>query len=171
MAAPPPIPCVFDGEAFRPLPNFLRVAREHYGAGEVTSMVRQDERSELSHRHEFAWLKEAWANLPDAVSGEYPSPEHLRKRALIATGWCDVTDYPCVFKTEARRMAERLRSELDDYSVVIVSENVVRVCRAKSQARGKMTREDFQASKNAILEWVAALLDVAPADLERAQAA
>lgn len=167
----PPIPCVWQEGAFRPLPNFRRVAAANYGEGELISLAAVEERSEASHRHEFAWLREAWANLPEQFAADFPNPEVLRKRALIATGWCDVTDYPCVFKTEAKRTADRLRSELDDYAVVIVSDTVVRVCRAKSQARNRMKREDFEASKQDVLGWVAGLLGVTPEALSHARAA
>jgi hypothetical protein len=153
------------------LPHAATACADRYGQGEIVRFEPVEERSEVSHRHEFAFLREAWANLPEHLASEYPTAEHLRKKALIATGWCDVRDHVCGSATEARRTAAALRGELDDYTVVIVSANVVRVCRAKSQARNRMKKADFQASKTAILEYVAGLLDVAPADLERAAAA
>lgn len=169
----PPIPCVWhdaDG-AFRPLPRSMNIVRAHYGDGEFVMLAQLEERSEVSHRHEFGWLREAWVNLPEGLAADYPSAEHLRKRALIATGWCDVRDYACASRAEATRLAATLRGELDDYTVVIVRDAVVRVCRAKSQARNKMRAADFQASKTAILEWVAGLLGTDPSSLERARAA
>jgi hypothetical protein len=168
----PPIPMQYEGGGlFRALRRAVGVAEHHYGAGEVILMAPVEERSEVSHRHEFAWLRAAWASLPEHLADEYPSAEALRKRALIATGWCDVRDYACANRAEAQRLAATLRGELDDYTVVIVREAVVRVCRAKSQAKNKMKAADFQASKTAILEWIAGLLEVQPAALERAHAA
>lgn len=151
--------------AFEPLARFHNAIRAEVGEGEIVTLDRQEERSEISHRHEFAWLKEAWNSLPDALAADYPSAEHLRKRALINTGWCDVRDYPCASRAEAVRLAATLRAELDDYTVVIVRDAVVRVLRAKSQSRGKMKPADFQASKQAILDWVAELIGVSPDQL------
>lgn len=165
----PPIPFAYEGQGvFRALPRFVGLCAEHYGQGEVVNLAPQEERSEVSHRHEFVWLKEAWQTLPDHIAADYPSAEHLRKRALIATGWCHVRDYPCPSRKEAVRLAAALNAEVDEYTVVIVAEDVVRVCRAKSQARNKMKAADFQRSKQDILEWVSALLGADPEQLSRA---
>lgn len=168
----PPIPFVYAAGALRPVGRHAAaVLAEHLGEGQIVRMIEQEERSEVSHRHEFAWLREAWANLSDDLRVEYPSPEALRKRALIRTGWCTVQDYACGSKAEAMRWATFLRREVDEYTVIEVSESVVRVFRARSQARGKMNREEFTASKNAVLEWVSGLLGVEPGALEQARAA
>lgn len=162
-----PLAMIYQGEgAF--LARSPMLADELYGPGEVLLLAPVDERSEISHRHEFAWLREAWENLPEALAADYPSAEHLRKRALIATGWCDVRDYPATSRAEALRLAATLKAELDDYAVVIVRDAVVRVCRAKSQARGKMNKADFQASKEAVLTYAANLLGVTAKELEAA---
>lgn len=162
MAAPP-IQLTYSGDGiFIADRRSLAVCLEHFGQGEVITMAVVEERSEVSHRQEFAWLREAWQSLPDALAAEYPSAEHLRKRALIRTGWCTVQDYPCGTQTEAKRWAAFLRRELDEYTIIEPSASVVRVYRARSQARGKMKAAEFQASKTAILEWVAALLEVDP---------
>ncbi len=161
----------WNGEAMEPLPRFHNLANSQLCIGQTYRLVEQEERSEVSHRQEFAWLKDAWLNLPEAVASEYPTTEHLRKRALIATGWCTVSDYVCSSAAEAARWAANLRREADEYTLVTVSRSVVRVFKAKSQARGAMGKEDFQASKRDILEWVAGLLDVTPGALEQARAA
>lgn len=142
-------------------------AAKHYVIGQSYRLVEMEERSEVSHNHEFGWLKEAWLSLPESIANDYPSPEHLRKRALIATGWCTVTDYPCGSRAEAMRWAAFLRKEVDEYAIVQIERTVVRVFKAKSQSRRAMDRADFQASKTSIIEWVAKLLDVAPAALAK----
>lgn len=168
----PPIPFMYEGDGrFAALPRARDLCAEHYGQGEVVMLAPVEERSEVSHRHEFAWLKDVWATLPETIAADFPSAEHLRKRALIATGWCMTQDYACGSKTEARRWAVNLRRETDEYTVVDVSESIVRVHRAKSQARGKMNRTDFQASKTAIIEWISDLIGVTPAQVENARAA
>lgn len=165
--SPPPIPMRWTGENLTPVQGFVRVADEHYVIGDVYRVLTQDERSEVSHKHEFAWLREAWKSLPDALRMEYPSSEHLRKRGLIETGFCTMQDYVCGSKAEAKRWADNLRRELDEYALIVASETVVRVFRAKSQSRAAMGAADFQASKTALIEWVSALLETSPAIVAR----
>lgn len=172
MAGIPPLPLVYEGDrVFRAAPRFAGLCEENFGAGEVVVVEVLEDRSMPSHRHEFAWLKEAWANLPEDLQAVYPSPEVLRKRALIATGWCEVKDYVCISKVAARRQAAVLDEHTDIYTVITVSERVVRVMRAKSQAVNRMKKTDFEASKQDILSWVANLLQVEPEALRRAEAA
>lgn len=159
----------WDGEAMRPRSN--TAADEQYVIGQYYRLAEMEEASEVSRNHQFAWLKDAWATLPEHLAYRYPSPEHLRKAALIATGWCTTTDYVCGTAKEAERWAENLRREVSTYDVVEVRASVVRVHRARSQRRGAMQKADFQACKTAILEWIAALLDVDAEALSRARAA
>jgi hypothetical protein len=164
----PPMTFQWTGEAMEPLRRFHNLANNQFVVGQTYRLVEQEERSEVSHRQEFAWLKDAWLSLPEDIASDYPTVEHLRKRALIATGWCTVSDYVCSNATEAVRWAENLRREADQYTLVMCSRSVVRVFKAKSQSRGAMNKEDFQSSKTAILEWVAGLLDVTPQQLSSA---
>jgi len=164
----PPMPFVWSGSAFVPCQGFARRAAEAYGAGEIVPLVEWRDRSDATHKHEFAWLREAWSNLPDDLARQFQTPEHLRKRALIETGFCTTRDYVCGSQAEAVRWAENLRHEADEYAVIIVSKAVVRIHTAKSQSRRHMGAEEFQASKTAILDWCARLLDVAAADLAHA---
>lgn len=171
MSKPPPISCVWQDDAFRPVSRHHNLARAHYGEGEVVTLVPFEERSEVSHNQQFAWLQEAWQSLPEAVAPLFPTADHLRKTALIRTGWCTTTDYVCATRAEAVRWAENLRREGDAYAVFEVAGCVVRVHRARSQKRTAMNREDFQASKTAIIDWIADLLGVSPAELGRQRAA
>lgn len=164
----PPMTFQWTGEAMEPLRRFHNIANDQFAVGQTYRLIEQEERSEVSHRQEFAWLKEAWLTLPDEIAADYPTVEHLRKRALIATGWCTVSDYVCSNATEAVRWAENLRREADQYTLVMCSRSVVRVFKAKSQSRTAMGKEEFQASKTAILDWVAGLLDVTPQQLSTA---
>lgn len=158
-------------KAFFPLGRVQNLASASYGDGEVVMLAPVEERSDVSHKHEFAWLKEAWLNLPQALAEQYPNPAMLRKRGLIATGHCTVQDYVCTSHAEAARWATYLRREVDEYALVVVSAGVVRVFKAKSQARGAMKREEFQQSKQDLMDWVAGLLGVDADSLSRARAA
>jgi hypothetical protein len=156
---PPPIPCVWDGEAFRPVLNFLRVAREHYGEGEVIALVPREDRSAASHRHFMACVNEAWKTLPDDLAERFKSAEHLRKFSLIQTGHYDVAVYACKFQTEARRMAATL-TDLDAYAVIVVDGVTVTRLTAKSQSYYAMNRKEFGKAKEDVLAYIETLLDV-----------
>ena len=156
----PPIPMMFDEEAgaFRVLPNFLRTAREHYGAGEVVPMVPREDRSAVSHRHFMASVGEAWKNLPESA-GRFTSADHLRKFVLIQTGHRDETVYVCKFKTEANRLAATL-TDVDEYAVIVVDGTLVTRWTAKSQSYFNMNRKEFQTAKRDVLEYLADMLGV-----------
>ncbi len=156
---------------FAPTPRFAAQVAENFSDGAVYWLTPEPQRSEKSHGHEFAWLTEAWKTLPDHLAAEYPTSEFLRKKALIATGWHTVQDYVCSSRAEASRWAENLRREADKYAVIVISGTVVRVFKARSQSKAAMGAKDFQASKTAIIEWVADLLQVEPAALLQARAA
>lgn len=158
-------------EGFVPTPRFEQAFQEKFVDGAAYWLTVEAERTDKSHNHEFAWLAEAWKTLPDHLATEYPTSESLRKRALIATGYCTVSDYVCSSRAEALRWAANLRREADDYALVVVSQTVVRVYRAMSQSRRAMKGPEFQASKQAILDWVSDLLGVEPGQLLQARAA
>lgn len=170
MSTPPPIPCMFDGEAFRPLPNFLRKARDHYGAGEVVPMVPWEDRSTASHNHLFAEIHQAWQSLPEryALQPWAQSSAALRKHALISTGHCDVEAFVCMFKTEAERLAAALRKNSPDYAVIVVDGRTVTRLTAKSMSRQAMDKGAFQQAKDDILGFIADLLEVTPEQLSTA---
>ena len=132
-----------------------------FAVGEEVELQRWEDRSWKSHGHQFAWLKNAWDNLPDFMVDQFPSPEHLRKYALIKTGYCSMRQYPCGSAAEATRWAINLRPE-NPYCIVKAEGSIVTVYEAMSQSVKVMGAKDFQASKQAILDYVASLLRVEP---------
>lgn len=163
------IPSVWTGEVFEPInPRFVRLANERYGKGEVLNLEHIEERSSASHRHYFACVNEAWKNLPEDKASEYPTAEHLRKRALIKAGFATMTDYVCSTKAEAVRWAQNLRREADEYAVVLVSDSVVRVLKAQSQSQKAMGKERFQESKEKTLLMISEMIGVSVDSLEDA---
>ncbi len=164
-----PVPMFFQwtGAAMQPLGRFARLAAESFTAGEQYRMEAVEARSWITHAHQFAWLHDAWLNLPEicAVEPWAQSSEHLRKYALIQTGHCNTQTWVCPSKAEAARWAANMRPE-DEYSVVIAQGTEVIRYTAKSQSRKSMGAKEFQASKSAILDFIAGLLKVAPAELE-----
>ena len=155
-------PLVFtwgDDQAMHVAPFHRSEADKQYVIGQRYRMVEVDERSDASHRHEFAWLKTAWDNLPEHLAAAYPSPEHLRKRALIAAGYCSQTIVDAGSHAAAERVAAGCRY-LDEFALVEVRGASVIISRAESQSRRSMGRERFQASKTAIMGIVAEMVGV-----------
>jgi len=160
-----PIPCIFMGDHWAIRPAFQKAAREIYGRGEVVTLAPVEERSMVSHAHEFAWLKDAWMNLPEQYAGQFPTPDHLRKRALIDAGFYDEQIIDVGTQAACLRVARAIGAR-EEFSVVVVKAPFVIIRTAKSQARGKMDRAEFQASKTAIMETVAAMIGVTAEDLK-----
>jgi hypothetical protein len=154
-----------------PLPRFAKTADEHFVIGEVYHLEEHKERSPASHRHYFAMVKEAWENLPE-TEVRWPTPEHLRKWALVRAGYYDEKQVVCASKAEALRWAPVLIAASGEYAVVVPRKSVVTIYTAKSQSMKAMGAKAFQESKEAVLGIVAGLIQVDVAQLdERATAA
>lgn len=150
----------WDGEAM--IPRNPKRADAEYAVGEIYPLVPLEDRSQASHAHEFAWLKEAWLQLPESLTDLYPTPEHLRKRALIEAGFYDETIIDAGTNAAALRVASAIRAR-EEFSLVIVRGPAVVIRTAKSQSRRAMQKNEFQASKTAIMEVIGAMIG-APID-------
>ena len=173
MTASRPILCVFDGEAFRPAnPYQARIATDQYGEGEIIPLIRHEQRSEASHNHEFAWLRDCWLSLPEQYAMEpwAQSPKHLRKYALVRTGYCTTDTIAAGNNAAALRMAAFIRGR-EEYTLVSVEGSTVRVFTPESQAKAAMGKARFQESKTAIMDFIAGLIGVDPASIPREQSA
>lgn len=143
--------------------------------GELVTVSIDRDRSGKSHRHQFAWIKDAWGSLPESVM-HMPwaeTPEALRKHALIATGFHQVYTLDCGANATARRVkAALLAAEVKahGYALGQVQGPVVRVWTPESQSVRAMGGERFRESKNAILDWISAQVGVTPEELRRAAA-
>lgn len=135
--------------------------------GETLRWEVVHERSMASHRHYHAVIADAWANLPEAMTSDMPSPEHLRKHCLIKAGYCDMTKLVCGDNAEAIRAALLMKA-MDTYSICEVSGCVVTVYRAKSQSIRAMGKAEFQKSKDAVLVEIGKLIGADPAELGKA---
>lgn len=150
----------WSGEAMVPASrHWAREADRQFVFGETYRLVEHQERSAATHGHYFAALSEAWQNLPEAVAERFPSAEHLRKFALIKTGYADSRQFVASSKAEARRLAAFMKTP-DEYVMVTVNEAVVTVWTAQSQSMRAMGKKGFQESKQAVLDYVASLLGV-----------
>ncbi|PSH68559.1 hypothetical protein CU102_12405 [Phyllobacterium brassicacearum] len=167
-----PISFQYEGEGiFKPSSGFYaKLADEHFVIGEHYKLLEHRERSDNSHRHYFASIKNGFDNLHDSMLGEYPTVEHLRKKALIRTGYRDERSIVCASKAEAERVAAFIRP-IDDYCVVVPLNCVVHVMTAKSQSVKAMGAAEFQKSKEAVLIFIDDLLGVEHGATARSEAA
>ena len=166
--ATPPVAFDWDGEVMKPLN--ARRADAFYTVGERYLMVPVSQRSDVSHKHEFAWLREAWASLPDHLAERFATAEHLRKWALIRAGYSDSHTITCASKAEALRVAAFIRP-IDEFAVVVTQGATVTRYTAKSQSKRAMGAKEFQDSKTKIMEVVARMLGVEAKTLPEHEAA
>jgi hypothetical protein len=147
----------WDGDAFVPTRPYKSRCDREYVVGEIYDIDPTLPRSMASHRHFFARISDMWKTLPEGVDLEYPSAEHLRKRMLIKVGWCDYQDFVLSSHAGAMELAARLRRG-DEYAVIEVAGQVVRIWTAKSQSVRKQDRQEFQQTKQRVLDEIEALL-------------
>lgn len=162
MSAIPPTAFVWDGEAMQP--RSRRAADEHFVIGQAYMLVEHKGRSEASHRHYFALVHEAWLNLPEDQAARFPTDDQLRKYALIRAGYRDETTIVCANNIEAMKVAT-FAGASSDFCIVQVDGPVVTINRPKSQSARAMGKEEFQASKDAVLGILAEMIGVEPAAL------
>lgn len=160
-----PVYMTWDGDNMVPIPQHRKYADKQYVVGQLYPMTVQEERSQASHRQYFAALRDAWLNLPEAIAAEFLNEDHLRKYALIATGYCDKQSFPCASKAEAQRLQAFL-APIDSYAIVSVSGNVVTRWTAHSQSQRAMGKKTFQKSKDDVLNYVSAMVGVKPEALQ-----
>jgi hypothetical protein len=149
-------------------PRAARYCDDNFGEGEVVMMERHEERSMRSHSHFMACVAEAWNNLPEADS-RFPNPTALRKWALIKNGYCTESSIVCDSPEQAATVAAFMG--YTEGVVIVVRDNVVKRYIAKSQKMSgpdAMKPDEFQRSKNDVLDTLAELLRVKRRRLERA---
>ena len=164
------LPFTWDGDAMVPVSGFRKRADREFVVGKTYRLEETQERSMATHNHEFAWLRDAWMNLPEDLADRFPTPEHLRKAALIEAGYFHETIIDAGTNAAALRVASYARAK-DEFSHVVVRGPIVVERTAKSQRRRTMPGKEFQQSKTAIMEVIANLIGVKPEQLQNAEAA
>lgn len=163
----PPIMMKWNGEALCPAgAHWIRLANEHYVIGECYRIEPYEDRSSATHNHFFACVAESWRNLPEDLVERFPTPDHLRKWALIKAGFRDERSVVCRSKAEAQRIAVFIQP-MNDYAIVTARECVVIVYTAKSQSMRAMGKKEFQISKQAVLGIVSDMIGVTLDELRR----
>lgn len=145
-------------------PRLAHYCEEVFGEGEVVTFERHEERSTQSHNHYFACIAEAWNNLPEGDE-RFPTPEALRKWALIRSGWCIKTECVCKDPEQAAMVAAFTGNA--EGVIIVIRENVVVKYTAMSQSTKAMGKDKFQLSKVDVLDTIAELIRVKRSRLEK----
>lgn len=163
-----PVLCRYEGEGeFKAVsPHRSREADKHYVIGEEYELAPVEQRSMGRHRAYFAQVREVWRNLPDEMLKRWPSETKLRKHALIRSGYCTSSSFICRSHAEALRFAAFL-APIDDYTIVEAEGTTVFRYVAESQSVRNMGKNRFNASVDAVLDWIPKLIGVDRAELER----
>lgn len=160
MTDAPVISFVWEGDGFKPAsPFWARKADQHYVIGEKYDLTVHQARSSKSHRHYFVAVHQAWLNLPEDLADQFPTDEHLRKYALIKAGYCDSTTLVCESRADAVMASTFIRA-FDSGSIIVAKDNVVTRYTAKSQSEKAMGNEEFNSSKQRVMEVLAGMIGV-----------
>lgn len=147
------IACQWDGENFAPLRNFRKVVNSSFVVGEVYHLSTIEQRSAKQHARYFALVGEYWQTLPETMRGDFPSSEHLRKHALIRTGYCMERKIVCADDRQALEAA-LLAKDLDSYCIAQPNGRVCTIWTAETQNTRAMDKDRFRASSDAVLSWI-----------------
>lgn len=154
----------WDGEHMVPLPRFRRQCDQVFVIGENYVLETIEQRSAASHRHYFACIRSAWQNLPEDMSKQFPTEDHLRKYALIKTGFYNSNAIKCETPAQAVKLAAFIKP-LDEFGVIDVRGLVVTRFTARSQSMKAMGKEIFTKSKNDVLDFLATLVGTSTKEL------
>lgn len=148
---------------FVPENRIVSYCSETFGEGEVVTFERYEERSVASHNHYFASVQTAWENLPEGDE-RFPNAEALRKWALIKCGYCTKTEV--VLDTSEQAAVVAAFTGNAEGVIIVVRENVVVKYTAQSQSVAAMGKDEFQKSKDIVLDTIAELIAVKRKKLE-----
>lgn len=164
-----PVVFTWDDDNMVPEPRLLALCRRQFVVGQKYPLEVVQPRNMAAHRGYFAALNEAWLNLNEEDAARFKTAEHLRAWALVQTGFCKETDYPCDSVDEAMFVAKIIRAR-SGYAIIGRKGTVVKVFDPESQAvygPDAMPAERFMESKKAVLDLVATMARTTPQDLKR----
>ena len=132
--------------------------------GECYRVSIYHERSETYHAKYFATIAEAWQHLPNPWDQMLPSPEHLRKYALIKAGWCDSVTLPLKSKSDAIAGVNAARF-IDAYCVATATANVLTIFKARSQRKAFQDAHSFYETAVRVFDVIGGIIGVDPLSL------
>ena len=155
------VPLQYLGEGqFQAPKGFAKRCDDALVIGDVQRWEIAHERNAASHAHYFAVVAEAWENLPEDMAADFPSPDHLRKWALIRSGFCNISKV--IAGEDPKPML------LDSYAIVVSENGVTTIYTAKSQSVRSMGKAEFQKSKEAVLAEIGKIIGADPSELGKA---
>lgn len=169
------IRCRWKGQVLIPDGNYaMAAACDLMAEGDVVLVEVDHPRSPNTHKHQFAYIKDAWNHLPERLMLEAwaANPETLRKHALIVTGYHNVETVDAGSNAAAERVAalvSRHAKAAHGYAITQARGPVVRCWTPESQSVRSMGGKRFQESKTKIMDWIAAQIGVSPEELRNAQ--
>jgi hypothetical protein len=156
-----------DEGTFKPLGRHAKACDARFTIGERYFIDPEAPRNMATHRAYFAQIKDGWLNLPEAIAADHPSPEHLRKFALVQCGYADEKTILCRTNKDAV-MAAAFIGAMDGFAIVDVRGNVLKAWKPRSQSVKAMGADEFKRSKSAVLDFISGMIGVSPASLEHA---
>lgn len=147
-----------------PLPRFAKECDKEFVVGEIYHLETVQERSPASHAAYFAYVTEAWRNLPEDLALRFPTANKLRKWCLIKCGYANEQSIVCQTITDAMRFAMFLERVNED-SVIVKKGNVIKIYTAKSQSMRSMKKAEFQQSGDAVRILLAEMIGTTAAAL------
>jgi hypothetical protein len=145
-----------DGERFVEFDAYADAIRQ---VETLVEKLREKQRTDASHAHQFAEMRELWENLPEslAMAPYAKSSEHFRKHALIVTGFCDTDIIDCgehdVAIATAPLVAKMAR-KAHGYAIVTARGSLVTCSTPHSQSYRAMGKGKFEESKAKCLTWM-----------------
>jgi hypothetical protein len=134
------------------------LADKVYVDGETYRLAVEEERSMASHNHYFSAIADVHENLDDAMTLILPTPEHLRKYALIKCGFYKVAEHVFSTPADAAKFGYVIRL-MDPFSVVQIKLNCAQIFTAQSQSKSAMGAAQFKESKRRVLEYLETLIE------------
>lgn len=168
------IRCKFVDGVLLPVGHYAGLAaREIMNEGDIVLVSIDHPRSQNTHRHQWAEIKDAFGHLPESVQMMpwAATPETLRKHALIVTGFCNVETVDAGTKAAAERVASLLSrhaTAAHGYAITQARGPVVTCWTPKSQSMRAMGGKRFQESKTAVLNWIAGQIGTTAEELRGA---
>ncbi len=157
-----------DGEHWILFEAYMKLVEDH---SKMRQELQAKQRTQAEHNQQFAEIKDLWETLPEwmADAPYAKSPEHLRKHALISTGYSDTDIIDCgshevavaVAPVVAKRarMADGKGRERNGYAIVTVRGSLVTCSTAQSQSYKAMDRDAFRESKRRVLDFIHGMLN------------
>ncbi len=150
-----------------PLAASLPLCIRQFTDGEEYRLAAEEERSAASHKHYFAAIHEAWQNLPENLADRFPTAERLRHWCLVKCGYA--TEQIIVLETvrDAERFAEYVSEYRGDDTFVKRDGDIIKIWTAKSQSTRAMDKDEFQASKQAVLDLLSDMIGTTVTELKK----